>query len=108
MNEEEEIENLSENIKVLRKNQHLSQCRLAEKAGININTLMRIEQKTENPHVSTLCLIAGALNCNLEDLFRTKTISAKNIVLDKKSLCKAVANAFENVPTNIWKELIKL
>ena len=51
-----------------RKLQGLSQDKLAEKAGISIRTLQRIEKNEVNPQPYTLGCLADALGIQIEDL----------------------------------------
>lgn len=54
----------------------LTQAELAEKAGINVNTVSTIEkQGIENVKVCTLRKLAAALDCDINELFyRTKCV----------------------------------
>lgn len=56
-------------IRRLREAQHLSQAVLAKRAKIGRITLLRIEQGTQDPTLSTLERIARALRVKVRDLF---------------------------------------
>lgn len=56
-------------IKELRLSQHLSQEQLAEKAGISVRTLQRLEAG-EDVSISTLNAVANALDVPVGDLFQ--------------------------------------
>ena len=58
----------SEKLITLRKLQGLSQDKLAEKAGINIRTLQRIEKNEVKPQSYTLGCLATSLGVKIEDL----------------------------------------
>ncbi len=48
----------------------LTQAELAEKAGINVNTVSTIEkQGIENVKICTLRKLAAALDCDINELF---------------------------------------
>jgi transcriptional regulator with XRE-family HTH domain len=52
---------LGQRIRALRKQQKMSQTELAEKAGISLITISRIERGERDPHVKTLARIAKGL-----------------------------------------------
>lgn len=60
------MENISEQIRMLRKKKGLSQEALAELAGINLRTLQRIETGASIPRGETLRLLAEALDVPVE------------------------------------------
>lgn len=64
-----------------RKLQGLSQDKLAEKAGINIRTLQRIEKNEVKPQPHTLGCLANSLGVKIEDLTAATPIS----LTDEKS-----------------------
>lgn len=65
---------LSTNIKKLRKQHHLSQEELAQKAGITYSTLIKIESGlNKNPTLGTLTKIAGAFRVKLDELIDQQT-----------------------------------
>jgi len=60
---------LSRNIKKLRKEHHLSQEELAQKAGITYSTLIKIESGiNKNPTLETLTKIATVFNIKIDAL----------------------------------------
>ena len=53
-----------------RRTAKMTQSELAEKAGVNVGTIVSIEKGgIENAKVGTLMKLAAALNCELKDLF---------------------------------------
>ncbi len=68
----------SEKLITQRKLQGLSQDKLAEKAGINIRTLQRIEKNEVKPQLYTLGCLADSLGVKIEDLTASTQISLKN------------------------------
>ncbi len=65
----------SEKLITQRKLQGLSQDKLAEKAGINIRTLQRIEKNEVKPQPYTLGCLADSLGVSIEDLTAPKQSS---------------------------------
>ena len=66
-------ERLGKNIKTLRLARGLSREALAEKAGISIDTLKRLERgKTKNPSLFAVCALAAALGVSLDALVPLK------------------------------------
>jgi len=59
---------IGKNIAKLRQAQNLTQKELAERAGISVSYLSRIEEKLKKPHFKTLSRIAFALGVNLNEL----------------------------------------
>lgn len=60
---------LSANIKKLRKQYHLSQEQLAQKAGITYSTLIKIESGlNKNPTLETLTKIANTFRVKIDKL----------------------------------------
>ncbi|MEK7482653.1 MAG: helix-turn-helix transcriptional regulator [Patescibacteria group bacterium] len=63
--------NLSTNIKKLRKSKGLSQEKLARLADVANNTIIKIEAgKNQNPTLDTLKKIAKALEMSVDDLIK--------------------------------------
>ncbi len=65
----------SEKLITQRKLQGLSQDKLAEKAGINIRTLQRIEKNEVKPQPYTLSCLANSLGVKIEDLTNPTAVS---------------------------------
>ena len=57
-------------ISELRKNRHLTQEQIAEKAGINPKYVSSIERGKENPTLDTFINIADSLEVNIGELFQ--------------------------------------
>ncbi|MFI3300846.1 MAG: helix-turn-helix transcriptional regulator [Candidatus Gastranaerophilales bacterium] len=60
---------LGKQIKFLRENAHLTQEKLAEKCGISLDYLGKIEVNINKPGFKTIIKIANALNVSLKELF---------------------------------------
>ncbi|OYW19781.1 MAG: hypothetical protein B7Z54_02960 [Sphingobacteriales bacterium 12-47-4] len=76
-----EIQFSSEKLITQRKLQGFSQEKLAEKAGINIRTLQRLEKNEVTPQLYTLRSLADSLGVKIEDL----TVSAPTGITTEKS-----------------------
>lgn len=72
MNEDELYIALGKQIKFLRENAHLTQEKLAEKAGISLDYLGKIEVQINKPGLKTLIKISNALSVPLKTLFDFK------------------------------------
>ena len=72
MNEDELYIALGKQIKLLRENAHLTQEKLAEKAGISLDYLWKIEVHINKPGLKTLIKISNALSVPLKTLFDFK------------------------------------
>jgi transcriptional regulator with XRE-family HTH domain len=65
------VERLNNRIKTYRKKQGLTQTDLANRAGLNIRQIQKIENgeaQTENVTLKTMQAIAQALNAKIDDL----------------------------------------
>ena len=72
MNEDELYIALGKQIKFLRENAHLTQEKLAEKAGISLDYLGKIEIHINTPGLKTLIKRSNALAVPLKTLFDFK------------------------------------
>lgn len=64
---------LASNIKKLRKEHHLSQEQLAQKAGITYSTLIKIESgANKNPTLETMKKLADVFGISLDELVGRK------------------------------------
>ena len=54
-------------IRALRKQQHLTQEKLAEKAGISFAFVGHTERGTRIPSFATICKLADALECSIDE-----------------------------------------
>jgi transcriptional regulator with XRE-family HTH domain len=73
MDENIVYENLGKRIKFLRMNAHLTQERLAEKCGISLDYLGKIEVCISKPGLKTIIKIANALELDIKELFDFKS-----------------------------------
>jgi len=55
------LDNVAENVKVLRIKRKMTQTGLAELSKVSINTICVLEQKRGHPSWTTICLLADAL-----------------------------------------------
>ena len=62
---------LGQNIRVLRKQRRMSQTELAQRAGVALMTISRLERGEHDPHVRTLSQIARGLGVPLLELMRS-------------------------------------
>ncbi len=69
MNEDAVYKNLGIRIKYLREKTHLTQEKLAEKSGISLDYLGKIEVNINRPGLKTLIKISNALNIHIKALF---------------------------------------
>lgn len=63
-------EKVGKRIRRIRKQMRLSQEELADRAGMHLSTLGRIERGESNPPVHTVSKIAKALKTSVDELFR--------------------------------------
>lgn len=68
---------IGEQIKQLRKQQHLTQKQLSEKSGIAEITIRQYEADRYNPKIEALKRLATALNCEVSDIDESLTINKK-------------------------------
>ena len=69
MDEQLFYKKLGMQIKALRENAHLTQEKLAEKAGISLDYLGKIEVQINKPGLKTLIKLATALDVPMKSLF---------------------------------------
>jgi len=62
---------LGQNIREHRKERRMSQTELAQRAGVALMTISRLERGEHDPHVRTLSQIARGLGVPLLELMRT-------------------------------------
>ena len=72
MKEDELYIALGKQIKTLRENAHLTQEKLAEKAGISLDYLGKIEVNINKPGLKTLIKISNALSVPIKSIFDFK------------------------------------
>ncbi len=69
MDEIEFYKLLGKRIKTLRENAHLTQEKLAEKAGISLDYLGKIEVSINKPGIKTILKLANALDVPIKEFF---------------------------------------
>lgn len=72
MNEAEFYKLLGKRVKVLREQAHLTQEKLAEKCGISLDYLGKIEVNINKPGLKTILKLANSLDVEVKDLFDFK------------------------------------
>ena len=61
---------IGEKVREARKRKLLTQEQLADKAGVGVNTIIRIERNQVEPHSRTIRKLAAALSVSPADLFK--------------------------------------
>ncbi len=69
MDEQEIYKNIGQQIKKLREIRHLTQEKLAEKSGISLDYLGKIEVTINKPGLKTLIKLSNALEVPIKELF---------------------------------------
>ena len=69
MDEQEIYINIGKKIKFYREKSHLTQEKLAEKSGISLDYLGKVEVNINKPGLKTLIKISNALNVPIKELF---------------------------------------
>ncbi|MBQ8460336.1 helix-turn-helix transcriptional regulator [bacterium] len=69
MNEDTLYKSIGKRIKQLRENAHLTQEKLAEKSGISLDYLGKIEVCINKPGLKTIIKISNALNIHIKEIF---------------------------------------
>lgn len=69
MNEDEFYKLLGKRVKFLRESAHLTQEKLAEKCGISLDYLGKIEVNINKPGLKTILKLSDALGVEMKDFF---------------------------------------
>jgi transcriptional regulator with XRE-family HTH domain len=67
-----EVLYIGDRLRNLRKRSLLTQKELADKSGVGVTTIIRIERNQVEPHGSTIRKLAGALSVAPEELVKTE------------------------------------
>jgi len=67
-----EVLYIGDRLRDLRKRALLTQIQLADKSGVGVTTIIRIERNQVEPHGSTIRKLAGALSVAPEELVKTE------------------------------------
>ena len=67
-----EVLYIGDRLRDLRKRSLLTQKQLADKSGVGVTTIIRIERNQVEPHGSTIRKLAGALSVAPEELVKTE------------------------------------
>ena len=67
-----EVLYIGDRLRDLRKRSLLTQRQLADKSGVGVTTIIRIERNQVEPHGSTIRKLAGALSVAPEELVKTE------------------------------------
>ena len=73
---------LGQRIKTLRKSKHLLQSELAEKVGIDVKYLSRLETGLSSPSLKTIEKLALSLNIDIKSLFEIPTTESKETIIN--------------------------
>jgi len=99
-------DNLGKTIRFYRKQQRLSQAELAEKSGISITFLSKIERGIKFPTSETLSGLANGLNVEVYQLFRNDETPVEQWRLFER-FKKDITNTINETLENIYKEYEK-
>ncbi|MCI8519113.1 MAG: transcriptional regulator [Clostridia bacterium] len=98
---------LSENLKALRIRRHISKKELAERAGVNLITILRLERNTTIPRNTTVRRLAEALGVTAEelkfgqfvkeDILKTYRAQLKNVTSSINKLCEMQEMTYEEL-----------
>lgn len=78
------LKQIAENIKILRKSKNWSQTELAEKIGVHLTHISRIENGKYNPSVDDLVKLSEVFEISVDDIL--------NKISNKKQTLEAVQN----------------
>ena len=67
-----EVLYIGDRLRDLRKRSLLTQRQLADRSGVGVTTIIRIERNQVEPHGSTIRKLAGALSVAPEELVKTE------------------------------------
>jgi len=98
--------NLGKVVRFYRKQRRLSQAELAEKAGISITFLSKIERGIKFPTSDTLSGLANGLNVEVYQLFRNDETPVEKMKLFER-FKKDITNTINETLENIYKEYEK-
>ncbi|GBU29422.1 hypothetical protein R84B8_02987 [Treponema sp. R8-4-B8] len=99
-------DNLGKVVRFYRKQRRLSQAELAEKAGISITFLSKIERGIKFPTSDTLSGLANGLNIEVYQLFRNDETPVEEWKLFER-FKKDITNTINKTLENIYKEYEK-
>jgi len=99
-------DNLGKVVRFYRKQRRLSQAELAEKAGISITFLSKIERGIKFPTSDTLSGLANGLDVEVYQLFRNDETPVEKMKLFER-FKKDITNTINETLENIYKEYEK-
>ena len=103
------MNNLSKNIVTQRHALHLTQEKLAERAGISVNFLSKLERSaSKSVSAETLQRLADALEISMEELLNGKSPSQSYRGPYEAPLNKLLLNSNQNTREQICKGLITI
>lgn len=82
-----DLKTLGLKIKEIRKQQKISQEKLAELTGLNLKTIIRIENAQGSPSVETLIKIANVLNTKITALFDNYEFQSREEIIKDINKC---------------------
>ena len=89
---------LSENIKKLRIQKHLTQTELGKRIGVTTSTVASYESQDRLPSIAVLIRLAAEFNVSIEYLLgvnKNKTIDVSNLSTEQISVITSVIEQFE-------------
>lgn len=89
---------LSENIKKLRVQKHLTQTELGKRIGVTTSTVASYESQDRLPSIAVLIRLAAEFNVSIEYLLgvnKNKTIDVSNLSTEQISVITSVIEQFE-------------
>lgn len=69
------------NVKRLRRARNLNQGELADKAGLGVNIISKIENDDSDPKTSTIYKLMDALNCTADEIFLDAEKSNMSVIM---------------------------
>lgn len=90
---------VGENVKVKRKELHLSQVRLSQLSGISQSAISDIENPdvTKRPNTDTIAKLAAALNCTVAELMGEESANEKKLSAESGELDEKLVNLLVNL-----------
>jgi len=99
---ENSLENIGNNIRVLRKAQKISQAKMAESIGISLSQYTRIENGEANASISTIIKVASFLETGIDLLVYGEEIKPENkpIAIKKLNLIEKMSEIEQMNPAD--------
>lgn len=98
---------LGENIKAIRKSQHLTQAQLSEMAEVSEDTIKSVEQGRVWPEEKTLSNITNALNIDVYHLFLPVGSSFNKISDESHKIKEAIAENVRCYVDSVLEQMLR-